>query len=136
DMEAERPRRPRTKPRPTPSSESALPARPVHATQHQDPVVASKTMTMRELERRLEELSVDFDELPTTSNASEGHLEEHKEKGEAEGDVTSANRKCKTDTVDTKVVPYVDGDTTMKARYNSAFVFYSLISFSNSAMKW
>uniref|UniRef100_A0A914S1B1 Uncharacterized protein n=1 Tax=Parascaris equorum TaxID=6256 RepID=A0A914S1B1_PAREQ len=39
-------------------------------------------MTMRELERRLEELSVDFDELPTTSNASEGHLEEHKEKGE------------------------------------------------------
>lgn len=123
-MEAERPRRPKTKPRPTHSSEApALPARPVHATQHPVPVAASTAMTIQELERRLEELPVDFDELPTTSSANEEHIEEHKGKGEAEGDVASANERCKTDAVDTKVVSHVDGETTMKARYNSAFGF-------------
>uniref|UniRef100_A0A9J2P241 Ectopic P granules protein 5 n=1 Tax=Ascaris lumbricoides TaxID=6252 RepID=A0A9J2P241_ASCLU len=115
-MEAERPRRPKTKPRPTHSSEApALPARPVHATQHPVPVAASTAMTIQELERRLEELPVDFDELPTTSSANEEHIEEHKGKGEAEGDVASANERCKTDAVDTKVVSHVDGETTMKA---------------------
>ncbi|VDK41765.1 unnamed protein product [Anisakis simplex] len=54
-MEAERPRRPKTKPKSKSRNDVAS-------------VDTSTVLTMTELERRLEELPTDFDEIPTTSS--------------------------------------------------------------------